>query len=158
MKKIALITLAAMMAVSMSAQSGKQLYKKYFDRDGVETVHLSGFLLRTAGKLATVDMDGRDFSKFARSLKGMYVISAETPETRVALGADIRKIIRNEDLESLMEANSDGQKVMMYINGKGDDVTELAIVTLGEDDVTFVGIEGRMSRAELEQWVAEDMD
>ena len=158
MKKIALITLAAMMAVSMSAQSGKQLYKKYFDRDGVETVHLSGFLLRTAGKLATVDMDGRDFSKFARSLKGMYVISAETPETRVALGADIRKIIRNEDLESLMEANSDGQKVMMYINGKGDDVTELAIVTLGEDDVTFVGIEGRMSRAELEQWVAEEMD
>ena len=158
MKKIALLTLAAMMAVSMSAQSGKQLYKKYFDRDGIETVHLSGFLLRTAGRLAAVDMDGKDFSKFARSLKGMYVISAETPEMRSALAADIRKIIRTEDLESLMEANSDGQKVMMYINGSGDDVTELAIVTLGEDDVTFVGIEGRMSRAELEQWAAEEMD
>ena len=158
MKKIALLTLAAMMAVTMSAQSGKQLYKKYFDRDGIETVHLSGFLMRTAGRLATVDMDGKDFSKFARSLKGMYVISAETPETRSALASDIRKIIRNEDLESLMEANSDGQKVMMYINGKGDDVTELAIVTLGEDAVTFVGFEGRMSRAELEQWAAEEMD
>lgn len=158
MKKIALLTLAAMMAVTMSAQSGKQLYKKYFDRDGIETVHLSGFLMRTAGRLATVDMDGKDFSKFARSLKGMYVISAETPEMRSSLAADIRKIIRKGDLESLMEANSDGQKVMMYISGTGDDVTELAIVTLGEEDVTFVGFEGRMSRAELEQWAAEELD
>jgi len=158
MKKIALLTLAAMMAVTMSAQSGKQLYKKYFDRDGIETVHLSGFLMRTAGRLATVDMDGKDFSKFARSLKGMYVISAETPEMRSSLAADIRKIIRKGDLESLMEDSSDGQKVMMYISGTGDDVTELAIVTLGEEDVTFVGFEGRMSRAELEQWAAEELD
>jgi len=158
MKKIALLTLAAMMAVTMSAQSGKQLYKKYFDRDGIETVHLSGFLMRTAGRLATVDMDGKDFSKFARSLKGMYVISAETPEMRSSLAADIRKIIRKGDLESLMETSSDGQKVMMYISGTGDDVTELAIVTLGEEDVTFVGFEGRMSRAELEQWAAEELD
>ena len=156
MKKIALLTLAAMMAVSMSAQSGKQLYKKYFDRDVIETVHLSGFMLRTAGRLAAVDMDGTDFSKFARSLKGMYVISAESAEARTSLGADIRKIIRNEDLESLMEVNSDGQKTMMYINGKGDNVTELAIVTLGADDVTFVSIEGKMSRAELERWAAEE--
>ncbi|MBR3021849.1 MAG: DUF4252 domain-containing protein [Bacteroidaceae bacterium] len=156
MKKVILFVTAALMAVSMSAQNGKQLYKKYFDREGMETVHLSGFLLRTAGRLATVDMDGKDLSRFARSIKGMYVISAETPDARAALSADIRRIIRDGDLESLMEASSDGQKVMMYIDGKGDVVTELAIVTLGADDVTFVGFEGRMSRAELERWAEEE--
>lgn len=158
MKKIAFLMLAAMMVATMSAQSGKQLYKKYFDRDGVETVHLSGFLLRTAGKLATVDMDGKDFSQFARSLRGMYVINAETPETRAALASDIRKIIHKGDLESLMEASSDGQKVMMYISGTNDIVHEIAVITLSEDDVTFVGFEGRIPRAELEDWAAEEMD
>jgi len=156
MKKIALLALTAMMAVTMSAQSGKQLYKKYFDRDGVETVHLSGFLLRTAGRAATVDLDGRDFSKFARSLKGLYVITAQTADTRAALGADIRKIIRKGDMESLMEANSDGQKVMMYISGDNDYVTELAIVTLDEDAVSLVSLEGRMPRADIERWAEEE--
>ena len=158
MKKIAFLMLAAMMVATMSAQSGKQLYKKYFDRDGVETVHLSGFLLRTAGKLATVDMDGNDFSQFARSLRGMYVINAVTPETRATLASDIRKIIQKGDLESLMEASSDGQKMMMYISGTDDIVNEIAVITLSEDDVTFVGFEGRIPRAELEDWAAEEME
>ena len=156
MKKFALLALTAMMAVSMSAQSGKQLYKKYFDSEGMETVHISGFLLRTAGRAATVDLDGKDFSKFARSLKGLYIITAQTPETRAALGADIRKIIRKGDLESLMESSSDGQKMMMYINGNDDDVTELAIVTLDEETVTLVSLEGRMSRSEIERWAEEE--
>lgn len=156
MKKIALLALTAMMAVSMSAQSGKQLYKKYFDNEGMETVHISGFLLRTAGRAATVDLDGKDFSKFARSLKGLYIITAQTPDTRAALGADIRKIIRKGDLESLMESSSDGQKMMMYINGNDDDVTELAIVTLDEETVTLVSLEGRMSRSEIERWAEEE--
>ena len=140
----------------MSAQSGKQLYKKYFDNEGMETVHISGFLLRTAGRAATVDLDGKDFSKFARSLKGLYIITAQTPDTRAALGADIRKIIRKGDLESLMESSSDGQKMMMYINGNDDDVTELAIVTLDEETVTLVSLEGRMSRSEIERWAEEE--
>lgn len=156
MKKFALFALTAMMAVSMSAQSGKQLYKKYFDNEGMETVHISGFLLRTAGRAATVDLDGKDFSKFARSLKGLYIITAQTPDTRAALGADIRKIIRKGDLESLMESSSDGQKMMMYINGNDDDVTELAIVTLDEETVTLVSLEGRMSRSEIERWAEEE--
>ncbi|MCR5139495.1 MAG: DUF4252 domain-containing protein [Bacteroidaceae bacterium] len=156
MKKFALLALTAMMAVSMSAQSGKQLYKKYFDNEGMETVHISGFLLRTAGRAATVDLDGKDFSKFARSLKGLYIITAQTPDTRAALGADIRKIIRKGDLESLMESSSDGQKMMMYINGNDDDVTELAIVTLDEETVTLVSLEGRMSRSEIERWAEEE--
>ena len=156
MKKIALLALTAMMAVSMSAQSGKQLYKKYFDNEGMETVHISGFLLRTAGRAATVDLDGKDFSKFARSLKGLYIITAQTPDTRAALGADIRKIIRKGDLESLMESSSDGQKMMMYINGNDEDVTELAIVTLDEETVTLVSLEGRMSRSEIERWAEEE--
>lgn len=156
MKKFALLALTAMMAVSMSAQSGKQLYKKYFDSEGMETVHISGFLLRTAGRAATVDLDGKDFSKFARSLKGLYIITAQTPETRAALGADIRKIIRKGDLESLMESSSDGQKMMMYISGNDDDVTELAIVTLDEETVTLVSLEGRMSRSEIERWAEEE--
>ena len=158
MKKVILFAVAALMAASMSAQSGKQLYKKYFDRTGVETVHISGFMLRAAGRLSAIDMDGKDLSRFARSLKGMYVISAESPEARVSLGADIRHIIRKGDMESIMEANSDGQKVMMYIDGNDDEVNELAIITLGEDEVTFVGIEGRMSRAELERWAEEEME
>lgn len=145
-----------MMAVTMSAQSGKQLYKKYFDRDGIETVHISGFLLRTAGRAATVDLDGKDFSKFARSLKGLYIITAQTPDARAALGADIRKIIRQGNLESLMESSSDGQKSMMYISGTDDDVTELAIVTLDEETVTLVSLEGRMSRADIESWAEEE--
>lgn len=156
MKKFALLALTAMMAISMSAQSGKQLYKKYFDNEGMETVHISGFLLRTAGRAATVDLDGKDFSKFARSLKGLYIITAQTPDTRAALGADIRKIIRKGDLESLMESSSDGQKMMMYINGNDDDVTELAIVTLDEETVTLVSLEGRMSRSEIERWAEEE--
>ena len=156
MKKFALLALTAMMAVSMSAQSGKQLYKKYFDNEGMETVHISGFLLRTAGRAATVDLDGKDFSKFARSLKGLYIITAQTPDTRAALGADIRKIIRKGDLESLMESSSDGQKMMMYINGNDEDVTELAIVTLDEETVTLVSLEGRMSRSEIERWAEEE--
>ena len=156
MKKFALLALTAMMAVSMSAQSGKQLYKKYFDNEGMETVHISGFLLRTAGRAATVDLDGKDFSKFARSLKWLYIITAQTPDTRAALGADIRKIIRKGDLESLMESSSDGQKMMMYINGNDEDVTELAIVTLDEETVTLVSLEGRMSRSEIERWAEEE--
>jgi len=158
MKKVYFLVMALMLATTMSAQSGKQLYKKYFDREGVETVHLSGFLLRTAGRMASVDVEGKDITQFVRSLKGMYVIDADMPETRAELGADIRKIIRKGTLESLMEANSDGQKVMMYVDGKNDDITELVIVTLDDSPVTFVSLEGRMSRAELERWAEEEKE
>jgi hypothetical protein len=44
----------------------------------------------------------------------------------------------------------------MYINGNDEDVTELAIVTLDEETVTLVSLEGRMSRSEIERWAEEE--
>ena len=153
MKKVILFAVAALMAASMSAQSGKELYKKYFDRTGVETVHISGFMLRAAGRLSAVDMGGKDFSRFARSLKGMYVISAESPEARVSLGADIRHIIRKGDMESIMEANSDGQKVMMYIDGNDDEVVGMVCVNDPvEETIMVVSENGYGKRSEVEDY------
>ena len=56
MKKIILSMVAILMAVSMSAQNGESIYRKYSGKEGVTGVYISPAMFRMMGSLPLEDM------------------------------------------------------------------------------------------------------
>lgn len=62
MKKIITAVIAIMLTISVFAQEGKALYKKYSEYDAVETVHISPAMFRMMGKLPDMNVEGNSFN------------------------------------------------------------------------------------------------
>ena len=76
MKKILLTVVLAVLSVTAFAQTGKSLYEKYSDYEGVEAVYISPAMFKLIGKL-TIDMgeEDLDIARLVRSIKGMYILN-----------------------------------------------------------------------------------
>ena len=91
MKKIILTVILAVLSVSAFAQTGKSLYEKYSDLEGVEAVYISSAMFKLIGKLP-VDMgtDSVDIGRLVRSLKGMYILNIPNSGDVIRPGNSVR--------------------------------------------------------------------
>ena len=64
-----------MLSVGAFAQTGKSLYEKYSDLEGVEAVYISPAMFKMIGRL-NLEMGDEDvdIARLVRSLKGMYIL------------------------------------------------------------------------------------
>ena len=121
MKKIILTVLLAVISFGAFAQTGKSLYEKYSDLDGVESVYISPAMFRLIGKLS-IDMgdENVDISRLVRSIKGMYILNMPGSGAATQLAAEVTRMIRGGNYELLMEAKDSGERMQMFTNGDDD--------------------------------------
>lgn len=148
---------AMLLTVSAFAQSGRSIYNKYSDEDGVSAVYISSSMFKLVGKLPDIDMktdSGVNFSSVIKSLDGFYIINAEKKSVIDNLKKEVSGFIKSGHYEMLMEAKDNGDKMNVYIVGK-DVLSSVVMVATEEDEYTFICIDGKISRDEFEKLLTE---
>ena len=160
MKKI--LTLAVILIAACGtamAQSGKSIYQKYSEAKDVSAVYISPAMFRMIGKIPDLNVEGDDvnLSKAIKSLTGLYLIDSENVSINSSLKSEVEKFIKGGEYELLLEAKDDGETVRMYTMGDEKTVTGFVMFAVEEGEVTFICIDGKMSREEMEAILAEQM-
>ena len=160
MKKIIAITAASLLSLTLFAQSGKNIYSKYSDKQNVSAVYISPSMFNLIGKLPEMDMSGADmdFSSIIRSLKGFYLIESSNVSINSSLLKDVDNRVKSGNYELLMEAKESGETVHFYTVGDKETITNFVMVVQETSSCTFICMEGNMSRAKLEEIIAKEVN
>lgn len=150
---------AILLAVSVSAQSGKSIYNKYSDAKDVSAVYISPAMLRFVGQLPDMDIGNGEvnLTSIIRSMSGFYLIDSENKSINSDIRNDVGKLVKSGDYEMMMEVKDNGQTVHIYTVSKGDNITSLVFLAYEDDECTFICLEGNMSRKELDKAISQAM-
>ena len=161
MKRISIIAVLLLVTIASFAQSGRSIYEKYSDNDGVSAVYISPAMFRLIGKLPEIKADVEDgtvdLAPVVRTLTGMYILSSENPAIREALANDVKKFVSSKKYELLMEAKDNGQTMKMYTVGDQKTVNSFVMYAIDQEETTFICIDGNINRQDLEKVLAEQM-
>lgn len=161
MKRI--MTMAAFLlltTITALAQDGRSIYNKYSDEKDVSCVYISPAMFRMIGKVPDMDVNGNNvnLSSIIKTMSGLYVIDSKNQKINSSLIGDIDRFISKGDYEMLMEAKDDGETVRIYTVGDEKTVTSFVLLSKEADESTFICLEGKMSRQELEKAISEAAD
>lgn len=161
-KTILILASIALFSTGLFAGSARDIYKKYAGKDNVDAVFISSAMLRLIGALPEVKSAGEnlDFTPLMRSLTGMYILDSENTEVNGSLVKDIEAFVGSENYELLMEANDNEKKVSMYTSTVSEDIIDKFILFVTENnssECTFIALEGKMKREDIEKVVAKSL-
>ncbi len=157
MKKIFTLAVLLFASVAAFAQTGRDIYNKWSDNEGVSAVYISPSMFRMIGQLPDIQIEGADgnymdITPLINSLKGFYVLDAENSETP-GLTEDVSQMIKKGRYELMMEVKDDGETIRIYT--KGDKVIEsLVFFCRSAEDSQFICIDGSILRSDLESILA----
>ena len=158
MKRIAILAALLLMTITSFAQS---IYQKYSDAENVSAVYVSPAMFRLIGKLPEISADTEDgkvdLTPVISTLTGMYVIDSHNQTINSALASEVQKFIASGKYELLMEAKDNGQTMRMYTLGDEKVVNSFVMLALENGETTFICIDGKMNRKDLEKVLAEQM-
>jgi hypothetical protein len=153
-----IITLAALMLLAFTgfAQDGKSIYNKYSEAEGVSAVYISPAMFRLIGKIPNIQVENSDvnLTPIIQALSGMYLISSEDPRINAEIKADANRFLEKNQYELLMEAKDGGETVRICTLGK-DIITGFVLLAFQQDEFTFISLDGKMKREDLEHLIAE---
>ena len=157
MKKIIAAVVLLLAAISMQAQSAKNLYRKYGDEKGVTAVYISPAMFRLIGHLPNVELDDEDLDlrPILKSITGMYILNCENAVVADKLLNDVEKMLDSGEYEMLLEAREEGELTRMFTNGNEQVVKSFVLLNIEPDEVTFISFEGNIPREDLENAIAK---
>ncbi len=157
MRKIFTIAVLLITSVASFAQTGKDIYNKWSDNEGVSAVYISPAMFKMIGQLPDIQIEGADgnymdITPLINSLKGFYILDAENSETP-GLHEDVSQLIKKGRYELMMELKDGGETIRIYT--KGDKVIEsLVFFCRSAEDSQFICIDGSILRSDLESILA----
>lgn len=157
MKKIIIAAVLILSAISMQAQSAKNLYRKYGDEKGVTAVYISPAMFRLIGHLPNVELDDEDIDlrPIVKSITGMYILNCENAVVADKLLNDVEKMLDSGEYEMLLEAREEGELTRMFTNGNNQVVRSFILLNIEDDEVNFISFEGNIPREDLENAIAK---
>lgn len=162
MKKIYAIAVMLLMAVGAYAQSGKSLYNKYSDSNGVSAVYISPAMFRMIGQLPDLDVEAADGEKvdiapLVRSFEGFYLLSVSDKSQAAELKQEVQSMIKSGRFEVLMEAKDSGSTMRIYTVGDDKIISSLVMLAQEGDSVQFICLEGTINRKDFETLIAKSI-
>ncbi len=156
MKRISLFLLFLLASLAAFAQSGRAIYNRYSDAEGVSAVYISPAMFRLIGRIPELNVgdDKVDLTPVIRSLSGLYIISGPADAIGEEIHRDVLKMAKSGNYELLMEAKDDGQTMKMYSAGTEQTVKGFLLSALDGDECTFICLDGEMPRKEFEALIA----
>ena len=162
MKKIYAIAIMLLIAAGAYAQSGKSLYNKYSDSNGVSAVYISPAMFRMIGQLPDLDVEAADGEKvdiapLVRSFEGFYLLSVSDKSQAAELKQEVQSMIKSGSFEMLMEAKDSGSTMRIYTVGDAKTISSLVMLAQEGDSVQFICLEGAMNRNDFETLMAKSI-
>lgn len=159
MKRIAILAALLLTTIASFAQNGKSIYQKYSEAEGVSAVYISPAMFRLIGKIPELSVEGEDINlaPVIQSLSGLYLIDSENPKINAELKAEAERFVSSGRYELLMEAKDAGKIVRMYTVGDDKTVNGFVMIADEANETTFIYLDGKMNRDDLENLLAEQM-
>ena len=159
MKRIALVAALLLASIFTFAQTGKSIYQKYSEAEGVSAVYISPAMFRLIGKIPDLHVEGEELNlaPILKSLSGFYLLDSENPSVNSALKTDAEKFIKDGRYELLLEAKDKGEAVRIYTMGTDDVINGFVMIAQQGAESTFIYLDGKMKRDDLEGVIAENM-
>lgn len=158
MKKIILIAVLTLASISAFAQNGRSIYNKYSDKHDVSAVYISPAMFKLLGRIPDVNAgdESINLTSVIKSFEGFYVIDSSNASINDDLAKDVKKFVKAGDYELLMEAKDSGDIVHIYTVGK-DVLNSIVMLSVSDNETTFICVDGKMARSELEKIIASQM-
>lgn len=159
MKKIIVIAVMLLSAIGAFAQDGKSIYQKYSDEKDVSAVYISPAMFRLMGKIPDLKVEDSDINlgPIIKSLSGLYIIDSTNPIVNDTLKGEVDRLVKAGRYEMLMEAKDSGETVRMYTLGTESIVNSFVMVSVDGEETSFICLDGKMNRDDLEKLLAEKM-
>lgn len=159
MKRILILTAFLFTTLSLFAQNGRSIYQKFSGKEKVSSVYVSSAMFRMIGKIPDLKAGDSDvdLTPLIQKLEGLYVISSENPAINASLESDVKRFIDGGKYELLMEAIDSGDIMRMYSVGSEKTVESFVMFAIDSAETTFICLDGKMDRAQLEKVLAEEM-
>ena len=159
MKRIAMIAAMLLLTISSFAQDGKSFYQKYSDTEGVSAVYISSAMFRLMGRIPDLDVEGEDINlaPIIQSLSGLYLISSEDKAVGRDIKADADRFVSGGRYELLLEVKDSGEIVRIYTMGTEKTVSGFVMIAADDAETTFIYLDGKMNRGDLENLLAQSM-
>lgn len=155
MKKLFIIVVAMVLGINAFSQDGRSLYNKFSDEPGVSAVYISPSMFKLIGKLPGLEVgeggEKVDLTPIIKSLKGFYLLNCTDGSINGKLGTDIKKFINSGSFELMMEAKDEGETVRIFTDGNDSVIQSLVMTVIGQDNTTFISMDGLISRSDFEK-------
>lgn len=157
MKKIIILLLAfAVSMVSSAAQnSKKKIYSEYSGKPGVSAVYISPAMFKLMKTVPDIEINSQEvnFSRFIRTLEGMYILNSSDPDIASRLAKDVESELRYDKHELLMEAIEENQTTRIYIVQNDSIVSDLILLSRDGHSTSYISITGEMPLDELSKMI-----
>lgn len=157
MKKIIIIALAAIISMTSAAaqNSKKQIYIDHSGKPGVSAVYISPAMFKLMKVVPDIEINDQDvnFSRFIRTLEGMYILNIEEPEMASQLVRDVEKELINGRHELLMEAVEGSETTRIYVVEKDSIVSDLILLSRDGSSTSYISITGQMPLDEISKMI-----
>jgi len=156
MRRAILTIIISLVAFTAFAQDYKTIYQKYSDDDRVTAVYISPAMFKMIGKLPEVRIEdnGLDLAPMIKSMTGFYMLQTEDSSLAEKISKDVTRIVGGGKFETLMEIKDKGQKVNILSLGDDQFLKSLLLTVFDSGESMFIGIDGLMNRADVENAVA----
>jgi len=94
-----------------------------------------------------------NFSRFIRTLEGMYILSIDEPEMASQLVRDVEKELRNGKHELLMEAVEGSETTRIYVIQKDSIISDLVLLARDGSSTSYISITGQMPLEEISKMI-----
>ena len=151
-----------LIAAGAYAQSGKSLYNKYSDSEGVSAVYISPAMFRMIGQLPNLDVEASDGGKIdiaplIRSFEGFYLLNVSDKAQAAELKQEVQTMIKAGRFEVLVEAKDSGSTMRIYTVGDDKIISSLVMLAQEGDSVQFICLEGTINRKDFETLIAKSI-
>ena len=157
MKKIIILLLAfAVSMVSSAAQnSKKKIYSEYSGKQGVSAVYISPAMFKLMKTVPDIEINSQEvnFSRFIRTLEGMYILNTSDQDIASRLAKDVESELRYGKHELLMEAIEENQTTRIYIVQNDSIVSDLILLSRDGHSTSYISITGEMPLDELSKMI-----
>lgn len=157
MKKIIILLLAfAVSMVSSAAQnSKKKIYSEYSGKPGVSAVYISPAMFKLMKTVPDIEINSQEvnFSRFIRTLEGMYILNTSDQDIASRLAKDVESELRYGKHELLMEAIEENLTTRIYIVQNDSIVSDLILLSRDGHSTSYISITGEMPLDELSKMI-----
>jgi len=157
MKKIIIIALAVIISMASAAaqNSKKQIYIDYSGKPGVSAVYISPAMFKLMKAVPDIEINDQEvnFSRFIRTLEGMYILSIDEPGMASQLVRDVEKELRNGKHELLMEAVEGSETTRIYVIQKDSIISDLVLLARDGSSTSYISITGQMPLEEISKMI-----
>ena len=150
--------MAVLLPLAAFSQSGKSIYNKYSDCEGVSAVYISPAMFRMMGSLPLEEMvDGQDLAPLIKQMNGFYLIEVSDAAIAGEVEADVRRLLSSNKFELLMEVKDEGNTVKMMSLTEGDYVKSFVIACIEENETVFICLDGDILKSDLDNFIASQV-